>query len=96
MLHLDNLPRALLQYKGWWPRGSQNIYMTFVYIALFLLPSSPALPPPVSQHPLLSPQPMYSCDLCCVDAQTSGFVGLGINAFPGLRLHYFCVPCCVC
>ena len=24
------------------------------------------------------------------------FVGLGINVFPGLCLHYFCVPCCVC
>ena len=25
---------------------------------------------------------MQFCDLCYVDAQTSGFVGLGINAFP--------------
>ena len=36
------------------------------------------------------------CDLCHVDAQTSGFVGLGTNAFPGLCVHYLCVPCCVC
>ena len=39
---------------------------------------------------------LFWCDLCYVDAQTSGFVGLGINAFPGLCVHYFCVPCCVC
>ena len=40
---------------------------------------------------------MQSCDLCYVDAQTSGFfVGLGINVFAGLRVHYFCVPCCAC
>ena len=25
-----------------------------------------------------------------------GFVGLGINAFPDLCVHHFCVPCCVC
>ena len=39
---------------------------------------------------------MQSCDLCYVDAQMSGFVGLGINAFPALCVQYFCLPCCVC
>ena len=51
----------------------------------------------LSLHPRpLCPQPMQSCDLCWVDVQTSGFVGLGINTFSGLCVHYFCVPCCVC
>ena len=39
---------------------------------------------------------MQFCDLCYMDAQTSGFVGLGTNAFLGLCVHYFCVPFCVC
>ena len=39
---------------------------------------------------------VQSCDLCYVDAQTSGFVGLGINAFPGLCVHYFlCTVFCM-
>ena len=111
VLHLDNLPRALLQCKRWWPLGSQNTYMSFVYMIFFSLlflltpPPPPAPPlPPVAPHarppppppPPLSPQLMQSCDLCYLAAQTSGFVGLGINAFPGLCVHYFCVPCCVC
>ena len=59
-------------------------------------PSAPACrpssPPPLPH----SPQLMQFCDLCYVDAQTSGFVGLGTNAFSGLCVHYFCVPFCVC
>ena len=60
------------------------------------LPLPAAPPPPRPPPPPPSPQLMQFCDPCYVDAQTSGFVGLEINAFPGLCVHYFCVPCCVC
>ena len=58
----------------------------------------PPPPPPPTPHPTPPPslQLIQFFDPCYVDAQTSGFVGLGINAFPDLRVHYFCVPCCVC
>ena len=100
MLHLDNLPRVFLQCKGWWPLGSQNTYICYLCIFFSSPPFfTPAPHPPLPAAPSPSPpspQLMQFCDLCHVDVQTSGFVGLGINVFPGLCVYYFCVPCCVC
>ena len=66
-----------------------------LFFPLHFLLSLPATsPPPPPPPPPPSPQLMQFCDLCYVDAQTSGFVGLGIKVFSGLCVHYFCVPCC--
>ena len=75
-------------------------YFSSIFSFPLLLPPSPTPPHspirPSSLPPLPPPQLMQFCDLCYVDAQTSGFVGLGTNAFLGLCVHYFCVPFCVC
>ena len=63
-----------------------GIYLTILYIPEYSI---------VKYMPL-SPQLMQFCDLRYVDVQTSGFVGLRTNVFPGLCVHYFCVPFCVC
>ena len=76
MLHLDNLRRAFTAVQGmvatWIPK---YLYILLVYMIFSSTPPPPPTP--------TSPQPMQSCDLCCVDVRTSGLVGLGINAFPG-------------
>ena len=64
-----------------------------VYFSVFVIVSLS-----ISRSPCLSLSlslPL-SCDLSCVAVQTSGFVGLGINAFPGLCVHYSGAPCFVC
>ena len=61
------------------------IFLQFSPLPFLLPPPRPHLPLPTVPPPpptLLSPQLMQFCDLCYVDAQTSGFVGLGINIFP--------------
>ena len=77
----------------------------FCFSVPFFTPPPPPTPPhsprphpplPAAPPPPPSPQVMQFCDLCYVDAQKRGFVGLGINAFPGWCVHYFCVPFCVC